>query len=72
MAFIKYPQKIFPTQDQPQPVTFPVRAALTRPGWENLRWILDKDPERLSLTVWTSAGVTDWEGTTAWDMLYCR
>ncbi|GCB68525.1 hypothetical protein scyTo_0005316, partial [Scyliorhinus torazame] len=50
-----------------QPVTFPVRAALVRPSWPQLHWLLEQS-ERYSLTVWTTRG----DLYSVEDMLYIR
>ncbi|XP_048451061.1 protein FAM151B isoform X2 [Rhincodon typus] len=50
-----------------QPVTFPVRAALVRPSWPQLSWLLEQS-ERYSLTVWTARE----DLYTVEDMLYIR
>ena len=59
-------------KDIPQPVTLPARAALFKRSWLEFKWLLLKDPERFTITVWTSAGRDDWEGATIYDMLYVR
>ena len=53
-----------------QPVTFPVRAALLRPSWMDLKWLLNQAPDRFTITLWTAGD--DWEGATPFDLLYCR
>ncbi|XP_078071001.1 protein FAM151B isoform X2 [Mustelus asterias] len=50
-----------------QPVTFPVRAALVRPSWPQLHWLLQQS-ERYSLTVWTAKE----DLYTVKDLLYIR
>ena len=55
-----------------QPVSFPARAALFKPSWLEFKWLMQQDPERCSITVWTPSGADDWEGATPYDMLYCR
>ncbi|XP_042190520.1 protein FAM151B [Callorhinchus milii] len=50
-----------------QPVTFPVRAALVRPSWPQLLWLLQQS-ERYSLTVWTGRN----DVYALEDMLYIR
>eukprot|EP00638_Chattonella_subsalsa_P022724 CAMPEP_0117866848 /NCGR_PEP_ID=MMETSP0950-20121206/7619_1 /TAXON_ID=44440 /ORGANISM="Chattonella subsalsa, Strain CCMP2191" /LENGTH=342 /DNA_ID=CAMNT_0005718283 /DNA_START=76 /DNA_END=1104 /DNA_ORIENTATION=+ len=35
-----------------QPITFAVRAALVQNSWKNLRWLLDQNPEKFSLTIY--------------------
>ncbi|XP_072438383.1 protein FAM151B [Chiloscyllium punctatum] len=50
-----------------QPVTFPVRAALVRPSWPQLSWLVEQS-ERYSLTVWTARE----DLYTVEDMLYIR
>jgi len=35
-----------------QPVTFPVRFGLVKKSWTNLKWLLDHDKERFSLTIY--------------------
>ncbi|XP_078420552.1 protein FAM151B [Cetorhinus maximus] len=50
-----------------QPVTFPVRAALVRPSWPQLHWLLEQS-ERYSLTVWAARK----DSYSVEDMLYIR
>lgn len=59
-------------KDLEQPVTLPARAALLRESWPHFKWLLLKDPKRLTITVWTPAGVLDWEGASIYDLLYVR
>ena len=59
-------------QTTTQPVSFPARAALFKRSWLSFKWLIEKDPERLTITVWTPSGQDDWEGATAFEMLYCR
>ena len=55
-----------------QPISLPARAALFKDSWLEFKWLLGKDPDRFTITVWTPAGANDWEGATPYDLLYCR
>ena len=60
-------------KDLNQPVTFPTRAALLKDSWPHYKWLLMKDPARLSLTLWSVANTNPpWEGATIYDILYVR
>lgn len=59
-------------QRTPQPISFPARAALFKDSWMEFKWLLEQDPDRFSITVWTPSGANDWEGASPYDLLYCR
>ena len=56
-----------------QPVTFPARVGLLSTSWLEYKWLLEKDPDRFSVTVRAPEGVADsWEGASEYDLLTCR